>query len=108
MKPSRCTGSSHLGTISELNGWDAMNPGHLDQHMGPFYEKGIEDGSLTREQAKELLECFLIKFNNQPAPPKVGVTAQESGTYNDFTNNQPGRAHQGWEIGGQRGFLHTP
>ena len=76
----------HLGTISELNGWDAMNPGHLDQHMGPFYEKGIEDGSLTREQAKELLECFLIKFNNQPAPPKVGVTAQESGTYNDFTN----------------------
>ncbi len=27
-----------------------------------------------------------IKFNNHPAPPKVGVTAQESGTYNDFTN----------------------
>ncbi|UCF93402.1 MAG: formate C-acetyltransferase/glycerol dehydratase family glycyl radical enzyme, partial [Desulfobacterales bacterium] len=27
-----------------------------------------------------------IKVNNHPAPPKVGVTAQESGTYNDFTN----------------------
>ncbi|MBN1333499.1 MAG: glycyl radical protein [Synergistales bacterium] len=76
----------HLGTITELNGWDAMNPGHLDQHMGPFYDKGIEDGSMTRDKARELLECFLIKFNNQPAPPKVGVTAQESGTYNDFTN----------------------
>jgi formate C-acetyltransferase len=25
-----------------------------------------------------------VKFNNQPAPPKVGVTAQESGTYTDF------------------------
>ncbi len=76
----------HLGTITELNGWDAMNPGHIDQHVGTFYDKGIEDGSLTREKAKELVECFLIKFNNQPAPPKVGVTAQESGTYNDFTN----------------------
>ncbi len=77
---------THLGTITELNGWDAMNPGHLDQHLQPFYEKGLADGSLTRERAKELLSCFWIKFNNHPAPPKVGVTAKESGTYNDFTN----------------------
>jgi formate C-acetyltransferase len=76
----------HLGTITELNGWDAMSPGHLDQHLSPFYQKGLADGVLTREQAKELLECFWIKVNNQPAPPKVGVTALESGTYNDFTN----------------------
>jgi trans-4-hydroxy-L-proline dehydratase len=33
-----------------------------------------------------LLECFFIKFNNHPAPPKVGVTAAESGTYTDFAN----------------------
>jgi pyruvate formate-lyase/glycerol dehydratase family glycyl radical enzyme len=77
---------AHLGTITELNGWDAMNPGHLDQHLSPFYEKGLADGTLDRDRAKELIECFWIKFNNQPAPPKVGVTAQESGTYNDFTN----------------------
>ena len=76
----------HLGTITELNGWDCMNPGHIDQHLWPFYQKGIADGTLTRESAKELLSCFWIKFNNQPAPPKVGVTALESGTYNDFTN----------------------
>jgi formate C-acetyltransferase len=76
----------HLGTITELNGWDAMNPGHLDQHLLPFYERGLTDGTLDRDRAKELIECFLIKFNNQPAPPKVGVTALESGTYNDFTN----------------------
>jgi len=76
----------HLGTITELNGWDAMNPGHLDQHLRPFYEKGLADGSLDREAAKELLACLWIKFNNHPAPPKVGVTAQESGTWNDFTN----------------------
>lgn len=76
----------HLGTITELNGWDAMTPGHLDQHLAPFYERGLADGTLTREKAKELLCCLWIKVNNHPAPPKVGVTAKESGTYNDFTN----------------------
>jgi pyruvate formate-lyase/glycerol dehydratase family glycyl radical enzyme len=76
----------HLGTITELNGWDAMNPGHFDQHLTPYYEKELAMGSLTREEAKELLCCFWVKVNNHPAPPKVGVTARESGTYNDFTN----------------------
>ncbi len=76
----------HLGIITELNGWDAMTPGHLDQHLHPFYEKGLAAGTLTRERAKELVSCFWIKVNNHPAPPKVGVTAKESGTYNDFTN----------------------
>jgi formate C-acetyltransferase len=76
----------HLGTITELNGWDAMNPGHFDQHLAPFYETEIETGDLSREQAKELLCCFWVKVNNHPAPPKVGITARESGTYNDFTN----------------------
>ena len=76
----------HLGTVTELNGWDSMNPGHIDQHLYPFYKKGIEGGTLTRDKAKELISCLWIKFNNQPAPPKVGVTALESGTYNDFTN----------------------
>lgn len=77
---------THLGTVTELNGWDSMNPGHIDQHLDPFYEKDVKDGILTRDEAKELLSCLWIKFNNQPAPPKVGITAKESGTYNDFTN----------------------
>jgi formate C-acetyltransferase len=76
----------HLGTITELNGWDAMNPGHFDQHLAPFYNREIAEGSLTRDGAKELISCFWIKVNNHPAPPKVGITARESGTYNDFTN----------------------
>ena len=76
----------HLGVITELNTWDSFCPGHLDQHLYPFYKKGLEDGSLTREQAEELLQCLWVKFNNQPAPPKVGVTAEESATYTDFAN----------------------
>lgn len=76
----------HLSVITELNTWDSFNPGKLDQHLYPFYKKEIEAGSLRRNQAKELLECFWIKFNNQPAPPKVGITLEESATYTDFCN----------------------
>jgi formate C-acetyltransferase len=75
----------HLGVITELNPWDAFNPGRLDQHLCPFYRRDLQEGTLNKEKAKELLQLLWIKFNNQPAPPKVGVTAEESNTYNDFT-----------------------
>ena len=74
----------HVGVISELNPWDAFNPGRLDQHLYPFYQRDLAEGRLTREQAKDLLCAFWIKFNNHPAPPKTGVTAKESNTYVDF------------------------
>jgi len=74
----------HLGVTSELNTWDSFCPGHLDRHLQPFFEKGLADGTLSESRAEELLQCLWIKFNNQPAPPKVGVTAAESGTYTDF------------------------
>ena len=74
----------HLGVITELNTWDSFNPGRLDQHLFPFYKKGKKNGTLNEESARELLQAFWIKFNNQPAPPKVGVTMEESGTYTDF------------------------
>lgn len=74
----------HVGVITELNPWDAFNPGRLDQHLFPFYEKDLAEGRLTRERARELLCAFWIKFNNHPAPPKTGVTARESNTYVDF------------------------
>jgi trans-4-hydroxy-L-proline dehydratase len=76
----------HLAVVTELNGWDSFNPGHLDQHLEPYYTRELAAGTLDRDQAKELLECFWVKFNNHPSPPKVGVTAQESGTYTDFSN----------------------
>jgi len=76
----------HLGVIIELNTWDSFCPGKLDQHLYPFYKREVEAGTLTRDDAMELLECFWVKFNNQPAPPKVGITLEESGTYTDFCN----------------------
>jgi len=80
----------HLGVTTELNPWDAYSPGRLDQHLNPFYERDIEDEVLDEDKAKELLECLWVKFNNQPAPPKVGITLKESSTYTDFANINTG------------------
>jgi len=80
----------HLGVTTEMNPWDSFCPGRLDQHLYPFYRRGLDEGTLPREQAQELLQCFWVKFNNQPAPPKVGVTAAESGTYTDFAQINSG------------------
>lgn len=74
----------HLGVITELNPWDSFNPGRLDQHLWIVYKREKETGSLTDEMLYDLLCCFWIKFNNHPAPPKMGVTASESSTYTDF------------------------
>ncbi|GAA0103384.1 glycyl radical protein [Paraclostridium sordellii] len=80
----------HVGVTTELNIWDAFSPGRFDQHLNPFYEKDINENRIDRDNAKEILECLWVKFNNQPAPPKVGVTLKESGTYTDFANINTG------------------
>jgi len=74
----------HLGVITELNPWDSFNPGRLDQHLWRVYKQEKESGSLTDSFLYDLLGCFWVKFNNHPAPPKMGVTASESSTYTDF------------------------
>jgi formate C-acetyltransferase len=86
----------HIGVTTEINPWDAFSPGRLDQHLFPFYQNDINDNTLNADRAKELLECLWVKFNNQPAPPKVGITLKESGTYTDFANiNTGGIAEDG-------------
>lgn len=40
-----------------------LSHGRFDQYMYPYYKKDIEEGRLTKEFAKELLECFWIKHN---------------------------------------------
>lgn len=81
---------THIGVTSEMNNWDAYSPGKFDQHLEPFYNAEVAAGTLTREQAREYLECLWVKFNNQPAPPKVGITLKESATYTDFCNFNTG------------------
>jgi len=42
----------------------ANSLGRFDQYMYPFYKKSvIEERTMTRDEALELLECFWVKFN---------------------------------------------
>ena len=74
----------HLGVITELQHLGLVQSRPARPAPLAVLREGLEDGTLTEEGARELLQCFWVKFNNQPAPPKVGVTAEESGTYTDF------------------------
>jgi len=96
----------HVGTTYETNPWDSFTPGRLDQHLLPFYEQDIEEGRLTKKKAEELLEAFWVKFNNQPAVPKIGVTLEESFTYNDFSKiNIGGLKENGYDAVNELSYL---
>jgi len=52
-----------------IEGWGpGMGFGRLDQYLYPFYRKDIEEGLITREEARELLALFLIKLNGLTTP----------------------------------------
>ncbi len=80
----------HVGVTTELNIWDAFSPGRLDQHLIGFYRAEEKAGTLSYKDAREILKHLWIKFHNQPAPPKVGITMKESSTYTDFANINTG------------------
>ncbi len=44
----------------------SFSPGRIDQYFLPYYEKDLAGGMLTEDGAKELLYCFLLKFNEIP------------------------------------------
>lgn len=52
----------HLILQIEANG-HSMSLGRFDQYMNPYYQSDLAAGRITRGQALELVECFLIKCN---------------------------------------------
>ena len=40
-----------------------VSPGRVDQYLYPYYRADIEQARLTRQEAKEWLECWWIKHN---------------------------------------------
>ncbi|MDO4478403.1 MAG: pyruvate formate lyase family protein [Lachnospiraceae bacterium] len=51
-----------LAVHLESNG-HAISLGRFDQYVYPLYKKEIEAGTLTKEEALEIVECFFIKCN---------------------------------------------
>ena len=66
----------HLSVTTELNPWDAYSPGRLDQHLNPFYEHDVAEGTLDDEKALELLSLW-INFNNQPSAKSRNYSERE-------------------------------
>ncbi len=42
----------------------SISPGRFDQYMYPYYKKDIENGSITKEEAQELIDCIWVKLND--------------------------------------------
>ena len=63
----------------------SYNPGRMDQYLLPFYSKDIEDGTLTKEEAQEILNCLWIKFS-EPCLFQDKISAQFSAGYPMFQN----------------------
>ncbi len=41
----------------------SFSPGRMDRYLYPYYQKDIENGTLTHQEALELIECLWLKFN---------------------------------------------
>ncbi len=81
----------HLAVITELNGWDAYSPGHLDQHLEPFYQRGLADGTLTREGAKELLGLPVRQVQQPPGAAQGGRHGRRERDLHGLRGHRPRR-----------------
>jgi formate C-acetyltransferase len=52
-----------LVMVAESYPGPGVSPGRIDQYLYPFYKRDLDEGRLTREQAKEWLQCFWVKHN---------------------------------------------
>jgi pyruvate formate-lyase/glycerol dehydratase family glycyl radical enzyme len=54
---------AHLAIQIETNG-HSVSIGRFDQYMYPYYSSDLKKGTLTPDEALELIECFYIKLNS--------------------------------------------
>ncbi|AFM24839.1 glycyl radical protein [Desulfomonile tiedjei] len=56
-----------------MNWWEtplilSVSPGRVDQYLRPYYESDIREGRLTKDEAQELIDCWLMRFAQGVAP----------------------------------------
>ena len=49
--------------LSTVVGSRDFAPGRFDQYLHPFYQRDLDSGQLTEEEARELIDCFFLKLN---------------------------------------------
>jgi len=59
--------------------------GRMDQYLYPCFERDMNEGGVTKQEAQELLDCYIFKVGNAGASASMGVGGvQPDG--NDATN----------------------
>ena len=60
--------------------------GRMDQYLNPFYESDMKEGRISKEEAQELLDCYVLKVGHAGASASMAVGGvQPDG--NDATND---------------------
>jgi formate C-acetyltransferase len=52
-----------LAMAAESYPGPGLSPGRIDQYLYPYYRRDLDAGRLTRDEAKEWLQCLWIKHN---------------------------------------------
>ena len=66
-----------------------LSHGKVDQYLYPYYESDIREGRTTKEQAQELIDCFIIKWNceaNTGSFSVGGIKLNGNDATNDLTH----------------------
>ncbi len=71
--------------VQIMYAWDnewawGISPARADQYLYPYYERGIEEGTITREGAQELIDCWFMR-NSQFFPIMGAGAARWSGPH---------------------------
>lgn len=53
-----------------------FSQGRMDQYLYPYYEHDIKEGRITKEEAQELIDCYLLagNFEGDPTPSGTPIT----------------------------------
>jgi formate C-acetyltransferase len=60
--------------------------GKVDQYLHTYYEEDIEEGRTTKEEAQELIDCFIVKWNFEATTGAFSVGGIKPNG-NDATND---------------------
>jgi formate C-acetyltransferase len=74
---------------------NSVCPGRMDHYLSPFYEKGITSGTLTRQDAKELIAAFSIKMSEIVPVFSRRITRFHGGMFNGQVVTVGGRNRDG-------------
>jgi len=83
----------------------ALNPGRFDQYMFPYYKSDIDLGKITREEARELIQCLWLKLSEWVWTISSN-TAEFFAGYNQFQNlTVGGRTREGFDATNELSYI---